>query len=803
MDLQNVHYDAFISYRHSKLDMEIAKGIHKRLESYRLPKEALSKVANGKKKIERVFRDQDELPLADNLSDPINMALMNSDYLIVICTPRLPESKWCRKEISTFIKCHDRDHVLLVLAEGEPEESFPRELTSIEKTVVGEDGFPHTEYITIEPLAADVRGKNERERAKLMDDATLRLCASIFGLNYDDLRMRHKEQQNKKRLKLFGGIAAFMCLFAAVCLGLLLTINSQKETIASQYSEIQEKYESSMVLSAQQLNEIGHHNDALYALVNAIEGDDCSDSMAESLAATMNVYNPTDSRIPTIEYNTQSEVSFFKLNSDCTRIAIMGTDGTISIFNTETSEPIGTIKLSEEFNSGDDCMNFCGTDSLFYLDHYLLHMYNCTTGKDTTLLSTFSYLIAKNTSPYAFCYSDGLLYAFNPDGSEAFSFNIGELVENYSIFAADASYSFSSDMTKLTALIDIGSYDECALAVVDIPKKELQTLFLAKCSLSSLATAEGDTLYLYTGTARFGDNIGNENLLIAFDVNTLEEKWSVALPTDGYYTQICVKNGLAFLNGSFSGIFIDPENGNILNTVQFSNQALKAGIINETSVLAAYSDASFGYIMNMDDVVSADASASYYYISPKMNVNDIATGFGNVYLAPSTSKYVVRYSSRPFGKLIAENTDYDYDANAAVPILSEDPSDKTVIKSDDGKYTFRQSFDGSVRIIDSEGNVVSIIYDLTEKLKNIAYIDEIDKYVINCSYSSYLLGDELQIVASLYPFIGYENGELICHCDKNDYSLPYHTKKDLISMAREELGSYVPSEEIKARYGIR
>ena len=100
-------YDAFISYRHSELDKFVATTLHKKLESFKLPKNVKS--PTGKKKIERVFRDQDELPLASNLSDPITEALENSDYLLVICTPRLPESEWCKKEIETFIKLHGRD----------------------------------------------------------------------------------------------------------------------------------------------------------------------------------------------------------------------------------------------------------------------------------------------------------------------------------------------------------------------------------------------------------------------------------------------------------------------------------------------------------------------------------------------------------------------------------------------------------------------------------------------------------------------------------------------------------------------
>ena len=76
-------YDAFISYRHLPLDMFVAKTIHTTLENFVLPKN-LRNVCE-KKKIERIFRDQDELPLSSNLSEPIEQALKVPDFLIVIC----------------------------------------------------------------------------------------------------------------------------------------------------------------------------------------------------------------------------------------------------------------------------------------------------------------------------------------------------------------------------------------------------------------------------------------------------------------------------------------------------------------------------------------------------------------------------------------------------------------------------------------------------------------------------------------------------------------------------------------------
>ncbi len=128
MAISDLHYDAFISYRHSELDKDVAIGIHRRLENFRLPRNIRTDLSKDDRRIKRVFRDQDELPISNNLSDSIEAALRNSDWLILICTPRLPESKWCAREIEIFKKLHGQDHILAILAEGEPEQSFPESI---------------------------------------------------------------------------------------------------------------------------------------------------------------------------------------------------------------------------------------------------------------------------------------------------------------------------------------------------------------------------------------------------------------------------------------------------------------------------------------------------------------------------------------------------------------------------------------------------------------------------------------------------------------------------------------------------
>ena len=164
-------YDAFISYRHLEQDMFVAKGVHKALETVKIPRKIQKET--GVKRIKRVFRDQEELPIGSDLTHNIDYALKESGFLIVICSPQTKESLWVMKEIDTFIELHGRENILAVLVDGEPADSFPHQLC------VDENGNP------VEPLAADVRGKNKREVKKKIKSESLRLAAAILHCDYE------------------------------------------------------------------------------------------------------------------------------------------------------------------------------------------------------------------------------------------------------------------------------------------------------------------------------------------------------------------------------------------------------------------------------------------------------------------------------------------------------------------------------------------------------------------------------------------------------------------------------------------
>lgn len=106
-------YYAFISYKRE--DEWWAKWLQRKLEHYKLPSDF-----NGRsdlpKEIRPIFRDQSELA-GGVLADEINKALQQSNYLIVICSPRAAQSEWVSKEVQTFIDLGRDAAVVKVVAQ--------------------------------------------------------------------------------------------------------------------------------------------------------------------------------------------------------------------------------------------------------------------------------------------------------------------------------------------------------------------------------------------------------------------------------------------------------------------------------------------------------------------------------------------------------------------------------------------------------------------------------------------------------------------------------------------------------------
>lgn len=206
-------YEAFLSYRHADPDRRVAERLHRFLETYRVP---AALVARGlPDRLHRIFRDREELPTSADLSAGINDALRDAAFLIVICSPRTPQSRWVTQEVETFIRLGRANRILTVLIEGEPGTAFPAPL--IDPVPYFADAPELAAALKDhEPLAADLRGRRGPDFGRL-DIEALRLLAPMIGCRFDDLRQRHLIRRRQRRLAVTGAVAAV--LLAAGCIG--------------------------------------------------------------------------------------------------------------------------------------------------------------------------------------------------------------------------------------------------------------------------------------------------------------------------------------------------------------------------------------------------------------------------------------------------------------------------------------------------------------------------------------------------------------------------------------------------------
>lgn len=186
---QKRNYAGFISYRHVSRDQQIARALQFLLENNLLRPDK-----TFPRHIRPVFLDTSELTTAEDLNDRILQALDRSEFLFVICSPDLPKSKYCMREITWFKEKHggSLERVALLLVRGEPEESIPRELKT--KTVPDPDRPGEKREVEIEPLFADVRSKTLLGALwKLFKTEYVRLAARYFGCSFDALKKRHRK----------------------------------------------------------------------------------------------------------------------------------------------------------------------------------------------------------------------------------------------------------------------------------------------------------------------------------------------------------------------------------------------------------------------------------------------------------------------------------------------------------------------------------------------------------------------------------------------------------------------------------
>lgn len=342
-------YDAFISYRHLEPDSFVAENVHKLLENYKIPKKLRKSL--GLRKINRIFRDREELPLTDNLNDQIIESLKQSEFLIVICSPRLEESKWCKREIETFVEERGKKNVLLVLADGEPATAFPKLIY---------DG-------SSEPLAAEARGKNNRQRKKILKTEKLRLLAQILRVDFDDLKQRHRERKIRQIITTVSVGAAIVLAFGVLAVSSAIKISRQAERLA---------YDKAVNL-AEESEKLLEEDKRLEALSVAREALTSSDGVELpstpearfALVDALRVYDSAKYSKAVLEVDSGDMVNAMEFNSNPFEVIFLDKSGEVSVWKYKDYDKIFIAFDGITDAQSEHVVGFINENEFFYINN--------------------------------------------------------------------------------------------------------------------------------------------------------------------------------------------------------------------------------------------------------------------------------------------------------------------------------------------------------------------------------------------------------------------------------------------------
>ncbi|MCR4648238.1 MAG: toll/interleukin-1 receptor domain-containing protein [Lachnospiraceae bacterium] len=795
--METKHYDAFISYRHCELDKFVAVTLHKKLEAFKLPNGVES--PTGLTRISRVFRDQDELPLSSNLSEPITRALENSDFLIVICTPRLKESEWCRREMETFIKLHGRERVLAVLAEGEPRESFPEVLTKETLTYTDEQGNIKTKVMTFEPLAADVRGKSKKDIKKAIHDAVLHIAAAIFNLNYDDLRQRHKERKFRQTITVVSAVASAMFLFSAVCLGLLFKIIVQSEQIMDQnneiinqsneiskfasqveaqntkikeqYNQAQRNYAIATADNADKLMSYGRRMDALYALRSVMPASETDTSMPyttethRALFNALQLYSEGETFNTRHTFECESNISYMRISPNEKYILAADSASNLNVWEVESGNLVYSVSYyMPPLSYSDVYADFANEETVLYLSENGFVLHDLVKNTDAPFLNKNNKQITRGcfvdckNSEFFIVTDDSKDRVFNVYKSDSFApvFSISEKdierAAGKDVIEAEMLISTDGNHFIIPVYPAYGDVGNMKVMVYDMSSGELASVIpvtedsAAKVDFSlylCCATTYENNLYLSyideKGACRFCSiNIseGTKN----WDVPTEATATSITLNFD--YSKLYCPTGSLF--------FILDANTGRQEKIMSCNKIvdIKTYINKEGAILLDYDGDLIAY-NDQDELLSAPYLTEEYPETGFVNQGYYFLDGRQVALLPYNSDYIIYYSRKPVEEQYA-NTNvmyYETISKTGENYISVDCNIMSV-KDNSVIYETPESYASDVTFI-GDGSQYAL-FNNTGTIKIIDFVNKTEKelegyykYPVSCDHN-FILSKETE-----------------------------------------------------------
>ncbi|MDM7861259.1 TIR domain-containing protein [Alteromonas sp. ASW11-36] len=501
MNQNEKKYYAFISYRHAdniESGRQWATWLHQSIETYQVPEDLVGKTnSRGETIPERifpVFRDEEALPADADLSNVITRALDNTNFLIVLCSPRARASTFVAEEIRYFKRLGRSDRIIAAMIDGEPntsldggkiklgfkaeDECFPEPL----QFVFDKGGKQTTERT--EPVAADFRVtlnhvdeqgwttpqalkeyledrqfdkesithivSNYDKQLKLM---LLKVIAGIIGVPLDDLTQRDKTYQlelEKKRAKRLRQWLSAVATLAVVAIAAGIFANEQRELAIQERNQALTTQSLFLADLAQEQIAKGNYDTALLLALNAVPGEygGVRPSVIEAAEALSVASHYQDKFAVLTQRDEIERVALSENQALIATASLRLEESEISIWSTKTGEQRHSIRLTMDNWSE---LAFSKSGKTLLAD---TNLYSVETGELITVI------------PVAFSYRPTLspckrfITGDSEDGTTLFiwSSDTGELLHSLNHQTKIKALSFSEESDTLATFTRGGTF---------------------------------------------------------------------------------------------------------------------------------------------------------------------------------------------------------------------------------------------------------------------------------------------------------------------------------------------------------
>ncbi|RKM63153.1 TIR domain-containing protein [Butyrivibrio sp. XB500-5] len=657
----SLHYNAFISYKHAELDNKIAAMVERGLEHYHIPHKIRKKT--GMKKIERIFRDTDELPITSDLSGTIAEALENADYLIVICSTNTCKSMWVEREIKLFLKNHTQDQILTVLADGEPVDVVPEILKNKEVTRVNELGIEETVTIPVEPLSCDFRlPAREAKNTELP-----RLAASLIGCSYNELMDRQRQYKMKRLTAIFAVIMAVTLTFV----GNLIYSNKKVNDSYRASLISQSKY---LANESEKLLDNQNRIDALHLALAALPGEEMPDRPVTTEAlraitqATMAYVSNDVADITSIwNYEMPGTVRELNADSDNKYLEAMDQFGNIKIWDTESHKELYSYNPKHDRALVPTCFKFLSDGRAIMAGGHFITCVNVKNGKADWEQKLDDYF----TDEAINITSDGNIMLPMDDGSfRIFSKEDGKVIEEYKLPEEFTSSFYiegyvhhtclSPDNTKI-AFTFSDKDQKTGIGVYDITSDKVISKVTDGKFSGDILFPTNDELFLAFPEDPMNSNTRfltmnicktDRDTIECLDPDDLSVKWTNEfLSNDVSYGSEFIyiedNNSIAYYSGDTSDIW-DVATGERLHHFTV-NSAIVYAFMSKDRVVPSYITLNGGLAsFTSSDPEDKDTINCMEYFTDNLDIG--AVGSGCLYLSRKNGKSITQYSGNTYDK---------------------------------------------------------------------------------------------------------------------------------------------------------